>query len=110
MIKYDRLWVTLKEKNISQYKLIKDYGIDKAQLHRLRKNMVVKTIILNNLCRILDCKVEDIMEYVPDEDSVENQKQKTDKENTVNVLPDTALSDKTIVLHEKIKRGITGSD
>lgn len=68
MIKYDRLWVTLKEKGISQYKLIKDYGIDKAQLHRLRKNMVVKTMILNSLCRILDCRVEDIMEYVPDGD------------------------------------------
>ena len=67
MIKYDRLWVTLKKKNISQYKLIKDYGIDKAQLHRLRKNMVVKTIILNNLCCILDCQIEDIMEYVPDD-------------------------------------------
>lgn len=68
MIKYDRLWVTLKEKHISQYKLIKDYGIDKAQLHRLRKNMVVKTIVLNRLCKILECRIEDIMEYVPDED------------------------------------------
>ena len=68
MIKYDRLWVTLKDRGISQYTLIKDYGIDKAQLHRLRKNMVVKTMILNNLCRILDCRVEDIMEYVPDDE------------------------------------------
>ena len=68
MICYDRLWATLKEKNISQYRLIKDYGIDKAQLHRLRKNMVVKTIVLNNLCRILNCPIESIMEYVPDED------------------------------------------
>lgn len=66
MIKYDRLWITLKEKGISQYKLIKYYGIDKAQLHRLRKNMVVKTLILNRLCSILDCKIEDIMEFVPD--------------------------------------------
>lgn len=69
MIVYDKLWATLKEKNISQYKLIKDYGIDKAQLQRLRKNMVVKTIILNRLCSILDCRVEDIMEYVPDNES-----------------------------------------
>ena len=68
MIKYDRLWETLKEKDISQYKLIKDYGIDKAQLHRLRKNMIVKTLVLNNLCKILDFRIEDIMEYVPDED------------------------------------------
>lgn len=67
MIKYDRLWSTLKEKNISQYKLIKDYGIDKSQLHRLRHNMVVKTLILDTLCRILDCQIEDIMEYSPDE-------------------------------------------
>ncbi len=62
MIVYDRLWITLKKKNISQYALIKDYGIDKAQLQRLRKNMVVKTVILNRLCSILDCKIEDIMD------------------------------------------------
>ncbi|MCI8618991.1 MAG: helix-turn-helix transcriptional regulator [Oscillospiraceae bacterium] len=66
MITYDRLWITLKKKNISQYRLIKDYGIDKAQLHRLRKNMVVKTIILDRLCQILDCPIEEIMEYIPD--------------------------------------------
>lgn len=67
MIKYDRLWDTLKKKNISQYKLITEYGIDKAQLHRLRHNMVIKTITINNLCHILNCRVEDIMEYVPDD-------------------------------------------
>ena len=57
MIKYDPLWNTLKKKGISQYSLIKDYGVDKAQLHRLRNNMVVKTIIINKLCNILDCNV-----------------------------------------------------
>ena len=67
MITYDRLWDTLRKKKISQYKLIRDYGIDKTQLHRLRKNMVVKTTTLDNLCRILDCRVEDIMEYIPDD-------------------------------------------
>ena len=68
MIKYDPLWRTLKEKGISQYQLIKDYGIDKAQLQRLRQNLVVKTLILNRPCQILDCQIEDIMEYVPDTD------------------------------------------
>lgn len=67
MIKYDRFFATLKQKNISQNKLMRDYGVDPAQLHRLRKNMVVKTVTIDNLCRILDCQVEDIMEYVPDE-------------------------------------------
>ena len=50
MIKYDPLWDTSKKRGISQYSLIKDYGIDKAQLQRLRSNMVVKTMILNRLC------------------------------------------------------------
>ncbi len=68
MISYSPLWKTLKEKNISQYKLINDYGIDNAQLHRLRHNMVVKTVTVDNLCRILNCRIEDIMEYIPDEE------------------------------------------
>ena len=67
MIKYDPLWRTLKEKGISQYQLIKDYGIDKAQLQRLRQNLVVKTLILNRLCQILNCRIEEIMVYVPDD-------------------------------------------
>ena len=67
MIRYDPLWETLNKKNISQYGLVKDYGIDKAQLHRLRHNMVVKTVILNTLCSVLDCRIEDIAEYVPEE-------------------------------------------
>lgn len=68
MIKYDPLWKTLREKGISQYKLINDYGIDKAQLQRLRQNMIVKTVILDRLCEILDCRIEDIMVYVPNKD------------------------------------------
>ena len=66
MIRYDPLWRTLKAKNISQYRLIKDYGIDKAQLQRLRDNRVVKTMILETLCTILDCRIEDVVEFVPD--------------------------------------------
>lgn len=58
---------------MSQYKLIKYYGVDKAQPHRLRKNMVVKTIILDRLCGILDCHIEDIMEYVPGEEPGEGE-------------------------------------
>ena len=66
MIRYDPLWRTLKAKNISQYRLIKDYGTDKAQLQRLRDNRVVKTMFLDTLCTILDCRIEDVVEFVPD--------------------------------------------
>jgi DNA-binding Xre family transcriptional regulator len=63
MIKFDRLWRTMQERNISQYRLIKEYGISTGQLDRLRKNGNVNTYTLDQLCRILDCKLEDIAEY-----------------------------------------------
>ena len=72
MIKYDRFFATLKKKNISQNKLMRDYGVDNAQLHRLRKNMVIKTVTIDNLCRILNCRVEDLMEYIPDDTEQEH--------------------------------------
>lgn len=66
MISFDKLWVTLKERNISQYKLIKEYKISTGQLDRLRKNGNVNTYILNELCKILNCKLEEIAEYKED--------------------------------------------
>jgi len=58
----------MKEKNISQYKLIKDYHISNGQLDRLRKNANVNTYTLNQLCKIPDCRLEDIAEYVEDDE------------------------------------------
>ena len=66
MISYEKLWETMKEKKVSQYKLIKTYGISTGQLDRLRKNENVSTFTLNSLCKILDCKLEDIAEYIPE--------------------------------------------
>lgn len=67
MISFDKLWITMKEKNISQYKLIKDYKVSTGQLDRLRKNGNVNTFTLDQLCKILNCKLEDIAEYIEDE-------------------------------------------
>ncbi|MBQ7505156.1 MAG: helix-turn-helix transcriptional regulator [Ruminococcus sp.] len=64
MIVYYKLWKTMKEKEISQYKLIKDYKISTGQLDRLRKNADVSTFTLNRLCEILKCNLEDIAEYI----------------------------------------------
>ncbi|MBQ3551022.1 MAG: helix-turn-helix transcriptional regulator [Clostridia bacterium] len=63
MIKYDKLWETMKKKGISQYKLIKAYGISSGQLDRLRKNDNVSTFTLGQLCKILDCRLDEIAEY-----------------------------------------------
>ena len=67
LICFDRLWETLKEKNISQYKLIKEYHISTGQLDRLRKNGTVSTYTLTQLCTILQCRLNDIAEFIPDE-------------------------------------------
>lgn len=66
MIRYNRLWETMKEKGISQYRLINEYHISSGQLDRLRKNSNVSTYTLDQLCRILKCRLEDIAEYTED--------------------------------------------
>lgn len=66
MVKYDRLWETMKRKNVSQYRLINHYKISAGQLGRLRKNRYVSTHTLEMLCEILECGVEDVIEIVFD--------------------------------------------
>ena len=66
MIKYDRLWETMKKRGISQYALYTYYGIDRSLLDRLRKNKNIEIYTLDRICTILDCNIEDIVEHVPD--------------------------------------------
>lgn len=60
---YNKLWKTMRDRGISQYKLIKDYHVSSGQLDRLRKNEDVSTYTLNRLCKILHCGLDDIAEY-----------------------------------------------
>lgn len=66
MIKYDKLWNTMKEKGISQYALINKHHISPGQITRLKRNESVSTHTIDLFCKILQCKVEDIMEYIDD--------------------------------------------
>jgi len=68
MIIYDRLWRTMKEKGITQYTLIKKYNVSPAQITRLKRNESVSTHTIEMFCKILDCNVEDVMEYVDNEE------------------------------------------
>ena len=63
MISYERLWDTMKEKGITQYALIKKYGISPGQITRLKRDESVSTHTIDMFCNILNCRVEDIMEY-----------------------------------------------
>lgn len=65
MIVYDKFWGLLKEKEISQYALIKRHKVSTGQLGRMRKNMNISTHTVDMFCDILKCNVEDIMEHIP---------------------------------------------
>lgn len=70
MITYDPFYKTIKEKGISTYKLINQYGLSRSLLDRLKHNKPISTVTINDLCTILSCKVEDIVVFTPDEKSV----------------------------------------
>ena len=67
MISYEPFYKTIKEKNISTYKLINTYGISRSLIDRLKHNKPISTVTLNDLCAILECRVEDILIYIKDE-------------------------------------------
>ena len=68
MIVYDPFWKTLKKSSKTTYTLIKDHHISSSTIDKLRKNKPITTTTLNDLCRILGCKVDEILEYVSSPD------------------------------------------
>lgn len=60
MIKYDKFWITLEKRGMTQYTLIKDYQISKSLLYRLRHNEGINMNTIDTLCSILKCNIEDI--------------------------------------------------
>ena len=66
MIKFDKLWETMKNKGISTYTLREKYDFDSKTISRMKTNKSTTTHTLNRLCGILNCELSDIAEYVPD--------------------------------------------
>lgn len=66
MITYEPLWITLKKKEISQYRLIKEFGFSTGQLSRMRNDQHISTHTLERLCEILDCEIQDVVKYRKD--------------------------------------------
>ena len=67
MITYEPFYETLKQKGISTYKLINNYGMSRSLLDRLKHNKPISTVTLNDICTILDCGVEDILLFKKDD-------------------------------------------
>lgn len=66
MISYQPFYETLFRKNVTEYYLVYKQGMTANTLHRMKHGKPITTTTLNTLCEILDCRVEEILKYVPD--------------------------------------------
>ena len=66
MISFDRLWKTMEDKGVSTYYLRERAGIDSKTVRRLKAGENIETKTLDKLCAALECRLEDIAEYIPD--------------------------------------------
>lgn len=66
MIVFNRLWALMKEKGISTYVLREKCGIDSKTIRRLKANENIETKTLDKLCSALNCRLEDIAEFISD--------------------------------------------
>ena len=65
-VSYKKLWKLLIDKDMKKKDLCKKAGISSASITKMGRNGHVTTEILVKICTALDCKIEDIMEVVPE--------------------------------------------
>ena len=71
MISYEPFWATMEEKGFTSYQLIYYWQISSNTLRRMRHNEAISSNTLNELCLILDCRVEDIIKFEASEEEME---------------------------------------
>ena len=69
MISYEPFWQTMKKKSLTSYFLTKKLNVRESTLYRIRKGKPMTTTTLNDLCKLLNCEVQDILCYLPDEEN-----------------------------------------
>ncbi len=67
MISYAPFYKTLLDKGMTEYQLIFRHGVSANTLHRMKKGQNITLKTLDTLCFILDCGVDDVIRYIPDE-------------------------------------------
>ena len=70
MIRFDKLWETMEKKKVSTYWLREKCEIDSKTIRRLKANENIETKTLDKLCLALDCKLEDIAEFIKENEQV----------------------------------------
>ena len=67
MISYAPLWETMRRQKATTYTLQVKGGISSSTIRRIKAGDSISTNSLDALCRILDCTIPDIIEYLPDQ-------------------------------------------
>ncbi len=66
MISYKPLFQTMKEKGITSYRLGK-MGFPLSNYYAIKRGENISTHTLNELCKLLQCRVDEVLEYVEEE-------------------------------------------
>ena len=66
-VNYDKLWVILNERGMMKTELVRAAKISTNAMAKLGKNEDVRVEILAKICMTLNCKMDDILEIVPEE-------------------------------------------
>lgn len=67
MVSYRPLWEIMESKNITTYTLINKWGINPRTINNLKHNKGITVDTLERLCKILNCKPNDVLEFVDNE-------------------------------------------
>ena len=68
-VSYKKLWKLMIDKSISKTELTHLAGISTNAMAKLGRNEDVRVNVLEKLCTTLDCKLDDIVEFVPASDT-----------------------------------------
>ena len=69
IISYSPFWKTLQKKGITQYKLINEFGFSTGTLDSLSKNDSITLNTLEDICKMLDCEMWDVVKFVKDKEN-----------------------------------------
>ena len=67
-VSYKKLFHLLIEKEMSNSDLQKQAGFSANIITRLKRNEYVKLQTIESICKVLNCRVDDILEFTPDEE------------------------------------------
>ncbi len=71
-ISYNKLWKLLADQNMSKTELTNKAKISTNAMAKMGKNEDVRLNILEKVCTTLDCKLDDVVEFVPEQSRIKD--------------------------------------